>query len=108
MCRRIIGHGRKLQLTQNLTQEISWIPRLCTAALWTRTTAKMPDMKRLWALPLLLLLLGSQPAKRASAQIEDLPTKPWTPPRTTVSPEVVETAAFLLSHGMGDPRGGSF
>jgi hypothetical protein len=25
-----------------------------------------------------------------------------------VAPDVIETAAFLLSHGMGDPRGGSF
>src|SRR4030095_12164376 len=56
----------------------------------------------------LLLLLAGEPARTTFAQIEDLLAKPWAPPRTTVAPDVIETAAFLLSHGMGDPGGGSF
>lgn len=30
----------------------------------------------------------------------------WTPPKTTVAKELVETGRFLLNHGFGDPRGG--
>jgi len=30
----------------------------------------------------------------------------WTPPKTTVAKELVETGQFLLKHGFGDPRGG--
>jgi hypothetical protein len=65
-------------------------------------------MKRVLTLPLLLLLFGCEPERTALAQVDELSPRPWTPPRTTVAPEVVETAAFLLSHGMGDPRGGTF
>lgn len=34
--------------------------------------------------------------------------RPWTPPATTVSKEIVDRTAFLLQHGMGDPRGGQY
>ncbi len=34
--------------------------------------------------------------------------KPWTPPPNALPPAFIEAAAFLLTHGMGDPRGGEF
>lgn len=34
--------------------------------------------------------------------------KPWTPPPTTLPKSFIEATAFLLAHGMGDPRGGEY
>ena len=63
-------------------------------------------MKR--ALPFILLaIVGCEP-KRALPKV-DLPApKPWSPSKTTLPKEVVDEAAFLLAHGMGDPRGGEY
>lgn len=33
---------------------------------------------------------------------------PWTPPKTSLPEEIVETTQFLLKHGLGDPRGGEY
>jgi len=41
-------------------------------------------------------------------KIEFPAAKPWTPPATSVPKEIVDRAAFLLAHGMGDPRGGEY
>ena len=42
----------------------------------------------------------------ASAMLSQV--RPWTPPATTLPAPLVETARFLLAHGMGDPRGGAY
>ncbi len=38
------------------------------------------------------------------ARVKKVPD--WTPPKTTVAKELVDTGQFLLKHGFGDPRGG--
>lgn len=32
----------------------------------------------------------------------------WNPPKTSLTPEIVEGTQFLLRHGLGDPRGGEY
>ena len=36
------------------------------------------------------------------------PVVPWTPPKTSLPKEFIDSAQFLLNHGFGDPRGGEF
>ena len=46
---------------------------------------------------------------RVAVAVEEPPApKAWTPPKTSLTTAKVEEAAFLLAHGMGDPRGGSY
>ena len=66
-------------------------------------------------MPLFLLLFGCRaaviaadsPATQVSVDEPPAP-KAWTPPETSLPKAKVEEAAFLLAHGMGDPRGGTY
>ena len=61
-------------------------------------------------LPLLALVLagcGVAGASQKTASGEP-PPEPWTPPATKLPKAVVDEAAFLLAHGMGDPRRGEY
>ena len=44
-----------------------------------------------------------------SVTVQEPPVpKPWTPPKTTLPASLVKWTAFLLEHGMDDPRGGTY
>ena len=52
---------------------------------------------------------GGDQSSPASVTVQEPPRAgPWTPPATSLPRSVADSTAFLLAHGMGDPRGGTY
>ncbi|RYG35500.1 hypothetical protein EON81_12550 [bacterium] len=53
-------------------------------------------------------MIGSAAALFFTVSLGQAPVPTWTPPKTRIPTEFVETVGFALANGLGDPRGGRY